>query len=149
MKNWKQQRCPQDSEIKPTISLSQIQGTAGSVVSVELSVSGAEKKYSNTSFHIQYDTRLKLVERDYEYAEKGDAGKKLSYTQERVGENEILLTTDASADVGRDGVLWIMDFMIPADAKMGDVFPVCINYTPDDHFTTIRSAPLIFSRVPK
>ena len=128
---------PQDSIIKPTLSLSNVQGTAASVVSVELSVSGADEKYCNTSIHIKYDSRLKLINRDYEYAEKGPAGKKLSYTQESVGDNGILLTTAADADVGRDGVLWIMDFQIPADAKVGDLYPVSIYYESGDCFTNV------------
>ena len=130
---------PEHSTIKPTLSLSQVQASAGSVASVELSVSGAEGKYAPTSLHIKYDNRLELVTRDGELAEIGPAGRKLSYDQEVVGDDMILLETFADKNVGRDGVLWTMDFKVPADSKIGDVFPVSIYYEQDDRFTNVKN----------
>jgi len=127
---------PTKATIKPTVTVSTEKidaSKAGSNVTITVSVKDAEGKYGPTGLHIQWDKRLTLVKRDGDYAEKMDAGKKLSYDEEADGENGVFVTTMASDDVGRDGVLWALDFTVPADAKSGDFFPVEIAYKTSDN----------------
>jgi hypothetical protein len=127
---------PTKATIKPTVTVSTEKiaaDKAGSNVTITVSVKDAEGKYGPTGLHIQWDKRLTLVKRDGDYAEKMDAGKKLSYDEEADGENGVFVTTMASDDVGRDGVLWALDFTVPADAKSGDFFPVEIAYKTSDN----------------
>ena len=122
---------PNNATVKPTITIDTKEveaSAAGSTVTLNLSVEGAAGKYAPTGLHVQFDSRLKLVQRDGEYAEKGDAGKKLSYTEEKDGDNGFFVTTSADKDSGNDGVLWTFDLQIPADAKAGDVYPVEVAY---------------------
>ncbi|MBO4524431.1 MAG: NPXTG-anchored protein [Ruminococcus sp.] len=122
---------PNNATVKPTITIETKEvevSDAGSTVTLNLSVEGAAGKYAPTGLHVQFDSRLKLVQRDGEYAEKGDAGKKLSYTEEKDGDNGFFVTTSADKDSGNDGVLWTFDLQIPADAKAGDVYPVEVAY---------------------
>ena len=123
---------PNNATVKPTLTIEKKTVEAatapGSTVTLKLTVEGAAGKYAPTGLHVQFDSRLKLVQRDDEYAEKGDAGKKLSYTEEKDGDNGFFVTTSADKDSGNDGVLWTFDLQIPADAKAGDVYPVEVAY---------------------
>jgi hypothetical protein len=127
---------PTKATIKPTLTVStETIGAdkAGSNVTITISVKDAAEKYGPTGLHVQWDKRLTLVKRDGDPAEKMDAGKKLSFDFELDGDNGVFLTTMASDDVGRDGVLWAMDFTVPADAKSGDFYPVEIAYKSSDN----------------
>ena len=135
---------PSKATTKPTVSLSQLEISleeAKSPVTIELSVKNAEGKYAPTGFHIDYDSRLTLVERDGDIAEKMAAGKKLNADMTPNGDHGLFVTTGASENSGRDGVLWAFDFQVPSDAKAGDIFPVEIMYksTPNakDLFTNV------------
>ena len=123
---------PNNATVKPTLTIEKKTVEAatapGSTVTLKLTVEGAAGKYAPTGLHVQFDSRLKLVQRDDEYAEKGDAGKKLSYTEEKDGDNGFFVTTSADKDSGNDGELWIFDLQLPSDAKAGDFYPVEIAY---------------------
>ncbi|MBQ6252978.1 MAG: hypothetical protein IJK57_15040, partial [Ruminococcus sp.] len=133
------------STVKPTLTLDQKTidiAEIGTPVTINLTVAGAEGKYAPTGLHIQYDSRLTLVKRDGEFAEKGAAGKQLGYTEEYDTANSFFVTTMADDNKGRDGVLWIMDFQVPSDAKVGDKYPIEIAYQSrknnEDLFTNVK-----------
>ena len=135
---------PTKATVKPTISLTQKTiklDEIGTPVTIQLSVKDAEGKYAPTGFHIDYDSRLTLVKRDGDFAEKMTAGKKLNSDQIGNGDHGFFVTTSASDDSGRDGVLWEFDFQVPSDAKAGDKYPIEIMYksTPNakDLFTNV------------
>lgn len=127
---------PEDALVKPTVSLSQIMLSSDNLpenkqVTVNLCVTGADGKYSDTCFHIKYSERLTPVLRDGEAAQLG-SGQTLSGTAELSGEY-LILTTDGEAGEGKDGILWKMTFRLPDDAATGDAFPVSIAYVRNDY----------------
>ena len=136
---------PPKSEIKPTVSLSQKQVDISDIskpVTMQLSVKDAEGKYAPTGFHVDYDSKLTLVERDGDIAELGDAGKKLkSKDMTKNGDHGFFVTTGSPENTGRDGVLWEFDLQLPSDAKIGDKYEVNIMYksteTAKDLFTNV------------
>jgi LPXTG-motif cell wall-anchored protein len=135
---------PSKADPKPTISINKATVGISKIsdpVEMTLSVSGAEGYYAPTGFHIDYDERLTLVERDGDIAEIGAAGKKLNKDMTKNGDHGIFLTTGASENSGRDGVLWTFDLKVPSDAKIGDVYKVEVMYkstqTAKDLFTNV------------
>ena len=119
--------------VKPTLTISRhtidLSSAAGATVTVTLSVGGADKKYAPTGIHISYDSRLSLIPNGYnELATKGPAGSSLGAEIQPDGSHGIFMATDASGNMGKDGVLWSFDFKIPTDVKAGDTFPVEIVY---------------------
>lgn len=138
---------PEESSIKPTISLSQIELTLDEakdnpIQTITLTVDGANWKYAPTGFHIQYDKRLAIQMKSDEenpkeiwFADLGPAGERLSSEQGFASGNCFRIATAAAENMGRDGVLWSFDLKIPDDAKVGDIYPIEIVYKDDDHFT--------------
>ena len=136
---------PSKAATKPTISITQekislSEAKANPVRTMEITVSGADRKYAPTGLHIQYDERLTGVkDEDGDYATLGAAGSKLSQEQQADGTHGFFVATAASTDIGKDGVLWTFKLQLPSDVKEGDKFPVEIAYrskpTAEDLFT--------------
>lgn len=116
-------------------------------VTIDLKVSGAQLAYSTTGIHVYWDSRLKLainsIFNDPEI-NKGNAIQKLAtgYPKEdrsgsQKGINGYFLTTAGSSqkNMGIDGTMWSFTFILPNDAKIGDVYPIDIVYKPGDCFT--------------
>ncbi len=103
---------------------------AGQVVKIELIISGAEKKYCTTGFHVYWDDRLTVVpDEDLEInAVSGNAITLLGRAFENNGANGLMLATYGSADSGLKGTMWTIQLKVPADAKAGDVYPIDIAY---------------------
>ena len=103
---------PSKAATKPTLSLTQetiklSEAKANPTRTIELKVSGADRKYAPTGLHIQFDSRLKAVkDEDGFIAAIGAAGQRLSQEQQPDGDNGFFVATAASTDAGRDGVLW-------------------------------------------
>ena len=137
------------SEIKPVLSVSvdDIKGgkvfdladAAGKKVHVKLDVKGANKKYCSTQIWLFYDASLKIEKNLFgEFdIEKGNALRGLSGSfPEAVNVNEtdrnamsgLFFSSMGQGDYGLDGTMWEFDFVVPADAKAGDVFPIDIRY---------------------
>lgn len=127
---------PEDSPIKPTLSLSQItltleEAKANPVQTIELTVEGAEEKYCATGIHIDCDSRLEIIPYSpfrvakegpaAEYLETYTSFQNLSYDDDKTG---IVLITAQIDDWGLDGVLWSFDLTIPDDVQAGDVYPI-------------------------
>ena len=108
--------------------LSLAEAEANPVVTVTVSVSGANQSYCNTGLHIEYDSRLTLVERNGQPAEKGPAIEYHDAICFTDGSHGLYLRTEGSGNTGQDGVLWSFDLRLPDSVKSGDEFPVNIVY---------------------
>ena len=129
---------PEDSNIQPTLKIDKLEvpaSAAGTKQRVALTISGADGKYSRTSFHVNYDNRLTVSDDDLSF---GTAVSKLSKFHD-VSSDCIFLCADGSKDTGKDGDYAYIDFTIPADAAPGDLYPIGIEYyngsTSNDEFT--------------
>lgn len=132
---------PNKAATKPTLSLSQLQVPVNQIDKVQeivLTVSGANEKYAPTGLHIRFDDRLEMQTYDDEYAElmngKTDGAKRLSgdswadFVDTDGVPHGVFTSTKAAGDVGRDGPIWKFRVKIPADAKVGDKYPIEIVY---------------------
>ena len=131
---------PEKANVKPTVSLSKMNVSLDEeLIEMCLYINDADGEYSKTKFHVDFDTRLILVDIDGDYAEMGDAGKRLISTAEKDGEHGLVLCTE-TADAndakkrGRDGVLWRIFFKLPDNAKAFDKYNVEIMYKEGDYF---------------
>lgn len=133
------------SYVKPILSLSRIElsqeeAKAAPVRTIELSVSGADLKYSLTGIHITWDSRLTL-EGSEDDITRGDALKRVSiYDAVKDGSDGVFVTSGSIKNDGKDGVMFSFPLRIPSDCKPGDIYPIQIKYrnTPfsSDMFTT-------------
>ena len=85
---------------------------------VELMVDGANGLYCNTLIYLYFDPRMKVGE-----AYCGPAIQKLANGQATgdTGDFIVLVTAGRDND-GKDGVMWEIDFTLPADCQVGDEF---------------------------
>ncbi|WP_455529034.1 dockerin type I domain-containing protein [Ruminococcus sp.] len=130
---------PDKATVKPTLSLTKLQvpvNQAKWTYTIELTVSGAEKKYAPTGIHVRFDDRLQLqLAEEEDYAEPGPAASKLGHKQcpDYIDENGtphglFLSTSCGNGNNGKDGVFWEFTIKLPSDAKVGDKYPVEIVY---------------------
>ena len=128
---------PEQSSVKPTLSLSQIKVPINvvkenPVQKIELSVEGADKKYAPTGLHIKWDERLTLVFQDDEAAQRGEVIKDESGWNVEIlpydNDKAMFLTTAGKNNSGTDGVLWEFLLQVPEDAQVGDKYPIEIEY---------------------
>ena len=110
---------------------------AGKEVTVNLSVSGADRAYASTGLHVYWDSRLKLKTEanNFPMIERGSAINYLSCgfpthdpTAAERGMDGYFLVTAGSNNYGLDGVMWSFTFILPDDATIGDVYPIDIVY---------------------
>lgn len=130
---------PSEAVVKPTVFLSQLQVSLDEIentVTMYLGIKDAEGYYSKTNFHVDFDSRLSLVDKDGDYAQLGAAGKRLIPNVKLYGEHGIELNTDTddAKNYGRDGALWEIFFTLPDNAKVGDKYNVNIMYKEGDYF---------------
>ena len=98
---------------------------------VTLTVDGANKLYCDTLIYVYYDKRMQAGQ-----ALPGEAAKELTTGQAFGDTNDfIVLTTSGNADVGADGVMWVLSFTLPADCQAGDIFDIRIG---DSKYGTIK-----------
>ena len=85
---------------------------------VTISVDGANGLYCNTLIYVYFDSRMKVGE-----AYGGSAIQKLA-TGQAVGDTGdfIVLVTAGRVNDGKDGVMWEIDFTLPSNCQVGDVF---------------------------
>lgn len=139
---------PNMAETKPTLALSRIElpinvAQENPVQEIELTVTGADKKYAATGLHIGYDARLTPIADEYgEIAQIGPAGSKLMRDQKSGSDCTFFLTTGGARDHGKDGVLWTMEFRLPENIEVGDEFPIEILYRDIDGTSDLFSSAL-------
>ena len=125
---------------KPKLTMDKVvlkkSDAAGKEVTVNLSVSGAERAYASTGLHVYWDSRLKLktksnnrpmIEKGYAIQDLGSLCKHDPGAADR-GMDGYFLTTAGSDNDGLDGVMWSFTFILPDDATIGDVYPIDIIY---------------------
>lgn len=130
---------------KPTMSASKItltesEAKANPTVTVEVSVSGADKMYASTGVHLYYDQRLTMAIDDFGYPDVvyGDAAAKLDQKTAEPGKTEkggLFVASGAKADFGRDGVLYSINFTLPEDVAAGEKYDLDLAYEAGDLFT--------------
>jgi len=144
------------AEIKPHASLSKIvipSSYAGTTQNVTLSIEGADKKWASAFISVYYDKRLELVKNDFgdPSCRKGNASQYLNIMHVKEDNDSAVLGNDwgglavtcsSVSDNGLDGDIVTIDFVVPKDAKPGDVFPFDIAYksTPNGHSLFTNSA---------
>ena len=120
---------PEDSNIKPTLKIDKLEvpaSAAGTKQRVALKISGADGKYSRTSFHVNYDNRLTVSDDDLSFGDKVLEMDFIACTV--ISNGEIWFGTSGDEDCGKDGDYAYIDFTIPADAAPGDLYPIGIEY---------------------
>ena len=128
---------------KPKLTMDKVVVTKSDIdnnkeVTVNLSVSGANMAYASTGIHVYWDPRLKIAENpkiNIPMVNKGDALRYLACglptkdpTAAQQGMDGCFMATAGSGNYGLDGVMWSFTFILPDDAKTGDVYPIDIVY---------------------
>ena len=121
------------SSLKPTLSVSKInisaeEAKASPVQTINISIKGADTKYSSTGFHVYLDSKLSLVK-----TAKGGAAAKGSAISELSSEtyskgNCVFLATAGKPKMGADGVMWSIQVKLPDNVSDGDTFPIKLAY---------------------
>lgn len=122
------------------ISYSELDHENGTVVPVEYSVSGIVNGWSSSGIHIAFDDRLDLKTDDLDGSpnfERGEASQYISSVisirwqgenppDELDGKNmdNLTMITADSSNNGENGVIATIDFIVPPDAKAGDVYNI-------------------------
>ncbi len=107
-------------------------------ITVNLRVSGAQLAYSTTGLHVYWDSRLKLVNDPTYNQPMIDAGSAIQHLSHispkkdsnasKQGMDGYFMCTAGSGNYGLDGIMWSFTFILPKDAKIGDVYPIDIIY---------------------
>jgi hypothetical protein len=133
-----------DSAIKPALTIDTIEVYEDEIdkpVTVNFTMANADKKYSSFSWHVNFDNRLTLTDTT-NGAKVGPAlpapGIMFNPSVLSTGSTEegnasagqIWAAAMAQAEDGGDGVMFTVEFNLPAEAKAGDVYPIGI----DDFF---------------
>lgn len=125
---------------KPHLTMDKIVLTqseaAGKTITVNLNVSGADLAYAPTGLHIYWDSRLTLAndKRGMPMVKRGSATQWLSgvyekdYSNAENGMDGYFVCTAGSDNLGTDGVMWSFTFILPDNAKAGDIYPLDIMY---------------------
>ena len=133
----------ESSEIKPQLSFPQINISEAKAkenpeITVSLTLSGAERKYSTAEIWTSFDSRLSVKKDDDtgdNYFESGYAFKNLNVTggkssyYDNSGNtvrdlNGIRIIGTSGKDTGLDGTVFTTTVILPDDVKEGDVFPL-------------------------
>ena len=122
------------------ISYSELDHENGTVVPVEYSVSGIVNGWSSSGIHIAFDDRLDLKTDDLDGSPNFERGEASQYISSVIsirwqGENppdvlngknmdNLAIITADSSNSGYNGVIATIDFIVPPDAKAGDVYNI-------------------------
>lgn len=122
------------------ISYSELDHENGTVVPVEYSVSGIVNGWSSSGIHIAFDDRLDLKTDDLDGSPNFERGEASQYISSVIsirwqGENppdvlngknmdNLAIITADSSNNGENGVIATIDFIVPPDAKAGDVYNI-------------------------
>ena len=122
------------------ISYSELDHENGTVVPVEYSVSGIVNGWSSSGIHIAFDDRLDLKTDDLDGSPNFERGEASQYISSVIsirwqGENppdvlngknmdNLTMITADSSNNGENGVIATIDFIVPPDAKAGDVYNI-------------------------
>ena len=147
------------SSIQPKITVTKEvltleEAKANPTRTISISVEGADAKYCSTGVHFYYDNRLTIGRDPFGDVKigKGDAIAYLSaveykedptavdYNTASTNFGGVFFATAGNGDKGLDGVMYTLEFTIPADAKEGDVYPFNILYRENEYGTDLFAA---------
>ena len=121
---------PDDSSIHPRLTIDKLEvpmNYAGKTQRISLTISGADHKYCSTALHIVHDDRITV--KDENSLGFGDAtSSRLMHEKRNISDSEVWFSTAGLDDYCRDGVYAYIDFTIPENAKIGDLYPIGIEY---------------------
>jgi hypothetical protein len=116
------------SALKPIISIEKktvFMSDISAPQTVNVSLKGSKRKYDSVGLHFIYDSRLKVIKNEYD--ESVTYNGNLSFECMDLGNNEIFISNMGSQ--GKDGdALWQITFVLPENAKPGDLYPIGIEY---------------------
>ncbi len=140
-----------DSGALPVISISSTEGRPGETVTVAVSLSGAEEKWSVCGIHFSYPQELKCITKPEDETkpefDKGDAldgalGFVAAIWNENLSDEliqnkmySLFFAASFTGDEGHDGVISEFQFMIPEDAAPGTVYNLDFFWREGDCFT--------------
>jgi hypothetical protein len=137
------------STVQPKVDVTKIvvsPDKAGQQVEVKINLKGANAKYCSTGMHFYYDERLQIEKDPFgepkvNKAASGELGTEYlgtikiqadptadDFNTDKTKFDGVFFATAESSNKGLDGLLYKMNFTIPADAKPGDVYPLDILY---------------------
>ncbi|NLT10772.1 MAG: hypothetical protein GXY08_14970 [Ruminococcus sp.] len=101
-----------------------------SIQSVRFSYSGPEQEVSTLSFHVYYDTRMMPLvgRRGHYFNDSHDAFVDFTIEDSLVQPGELFVTASSGGNNLYAGNMFSVDFQIPADAAIGDIYPIGIVY---------------------
>jgi len=110
-----------------------IEEARGKTVNCSIDVSGANRAYCSTGYHVYYSNRLSLKKIRDKIAVSGGALRDLSTsvvedTKAPQGWKGLHFVSAGREDVGYDGSMWEFSFTLPDDLQGGEVFPIDILY---------------------
>ena len=105
----------------------------GNVQRVYVSVVGAQEPVSMMKFHIFYDKRLKIKKNSKDQVITAGRGvEKFTTGSSMVKEGELAFYSYSNEDIKLDdSCLFTIDFIVPEDAKPGDIYPIGMSYIDD------------------
>ena len=105
----------------------------GKVQRVYVSVVGAQEPVSMMKFHIFYDKRLKIKKNSKDQVITAGRGvEKFTTGSSMVKEGELAFYSYSNNDIKLDdSCLFMIDFIVPEDAKPGDIYPIGMSYIDD------------------
>ena len=128
------------SAVKPSFHISSAEiyekdAVKGKTCRVTLSVEGVDKGYCSTHIYLYYDSKLKVSD-----VQTGTAAAELesAYMNGDTGDF-IFLSTAGKDNLGLDGEMWHIDFVLPENSEAGDEYEV---YLGDSKYGRI---PLLFT----
>jgi hypothetical protein len=117
-----------ESSVKPVITIEKktvYMCDINAPQTVNVAISGSNRKYDSVGLHFLYDTRLEVVYN--EFGECVTYNGNLSYECTDLGDGELFVANMGVK--GKDGdAVWQIDFRLPENAKPGDLFPIGIEY---------------------
>jgi len=105
---------------------------AGTAQTINLNVSGAANSVNAVGFHTFYDTRLTVVPGEYgDDITKGGALGAFTENVVKIADGQYNFVASAGGNRLRDGVLFSIDFKLPADVQPGDLYPIGLQFWTD------------------
>ena len=127
------------STIRPELYITQAdveysESIGGSVQTVEFTMQGTQNSYSAVGLNIYYDDRLTIKpDNSGKIAQKCEALSDMDFDCKKYVEGQLFLSIYSGSGHGSDGAAWTVDFVLPSDASVGDVYPIGVEYYEDEY----------------
>ena len=127
------------STIRPELYITQADveysgSIGGSVQKVEFTMQGTQNSYSAVGLNIYYDDRLTIKpDNSGKIAQKCEALSDMELDCKKFVDGQLFLSIYSGSGHGSDGVAWTVDFVLPSDASVGDVYPIGVEYYEDEY----------------